>query len=59
MLLSKLHIGPAKRLEQAKPGWMRQSTEMIRDRRESGRDHGDLLSMLLLAQDIEGGGVAS
>jgi cytochrome P450 len=29
---------------------------MIADRRASGRDHGDLLSMLLSAQDEEGGG---
>jgi cytochrome P450 len=28
---------------------------MIRDRRQSGRDHGDLLSMLLLSQDEETG----
>jgi cytochrome P450 len=30
---------------------------MIADRRASGRDHGDLLSMLLAAQDEEDGGV--
>src|SRR3954465_15615808 len=30
---------------------------MIADRRESGRDHGDLLSMLLAAQDEDDGGV--
>ncbi len=31
---------------------------MIADRRASGRDHGDLLSLLLLAQDTEGDGTA-
>jgi cytochrome P450 len=30
-------------------------TTMIRERRASGRDHGDLLSMLLLARDEDGG----
>jgi cytochrome P450 len=30
-------------------------TRIIRAHRESGRDRGDLLSMLLLAQDVEGG----
>ena len=30
--------------------------ELIAERRASGRDHGDLLSMLLMAQDEEGGG---
>jgi len=29
---------------------------IIRERRDSGRDHGDLLSMLLAAQDLEGDG---
>jgi cytochrome P450 len=29
---------------------------IIRERRASGRDHGDLLSMLLAAQDVEGDG---
>jgi cytochrome P450 len=55
-LLSKLHIGPAKRLEHAKARLDATIYRMIHDRRESGRDHGDLLSMLLLAQDSEGQG---
>src|SRR5947199_9947211 len=31
--------------------------DMIAERRASGRDHGDLLSMLLTAQDEDDGGV--
>jgi cytochrome P450 len=55
-LLSKLNIGPARRLEQARARLDETIYRMIHDRRASGRDHGDLLSMLVLAQDSEGGG---
>lgn len=55
-LLEKLPLPQAKRFRQAKETVDRVIYQIIRDRRESGADAGDLLSMLLLAQDEDDGG---
>ena len=55
-LLIKLPIPAARRFRVAKARLDATIYRMIADRRASGRDHGDLLSMLIAAQDIEGDG---
>lgn len=54
-LLEKLPIPHAKRFERAKETLDRVIYGIINERRKSGEDRGDLLSMLLLAQDEESG----
>jgi len=50
-LLQKLPIPPVRRFERARDRLDRIVYGLIADRRKSGKDAGDLLSMLLLAQD--------
>lgn len=54
--LENLPIPPFNRTRKARERLDAIVYRMIRERRESGRDHGDLLSMLLHAQDVEGDG---
>ena len=56
-LLEKLPIPQARRFNRAKESLDRVIYGIIEERRNSGEDKGDLLSMLLTAQDEEGGGV--
>ncbi len=55
-LLERLRTPSVRRFERAKERLDRTIYRIIRGRRESGRDYGDLLSMLLLAQDEETSG---
>jgi cytochrome P450 len=54
--LEKLPIPPVRRFEKARARLDATIYGLIEERRKSGRDTGDLLSMLLLAQDEEGDG---
>jgi len=54
-LLSKLPLPQLRRFDNARNKLDRIIYRLIDDRRRSGIDRGDLLSMLLLAQDEEGG----
>lgn len=53
-LLERLRTPSVRRFERAKERLDRTIYRIISERRESGRDYGDLLSMLLLAHDDEG-----
>ena len=55
-LFMKLPIPAARRFKKAKARLDATIYRMIADRRASGRDHGDLLSMLMAATDTEGDG---
>ncbi|HSK74210.1 MAG TPA: cytochrome P450 [Pyrinomonadaceae bacterium] len=55
-LLEKLPIPQARRFNRAKETLDKVIYEIINERRKSGEDKGDLLSMLLLAQDEDDGG---
>lgn len=55
-LLKRLPLPSNRRLAQAGARLDGTIRQMINERRASGEDRGDLLSMLLLAQDEEGGG---
>jgi cytochrome P450 len=55
-LLEKLPLPQKRRFQRAKERLDTTIYRMIDERRRSGEDHGDLLSMLLLAQDEEGDG---
>lgn len=52
-LLEKLPLPQVRRFDKAKERLDATIYRLIDERRRSGRDHGDLLSMLLLAQDEE------
>ena len=52
-LIEKLPIPMVKRFERARDRLNRVIYGLIAERRKNGQDHGDLLSMLLLAQDEE------
>ena len=54
--LEKLPLPSIRRFEKARDRLDQTIYGLIRDRRKSGEDTGDLLSMLLLAQDEEGDG---
>jgi cytochrome P450 len=54
--LEKLPIAPVRRFNAARDRLDKTVYRMIAERRASGADRGDLLSMLLLAQDTEGDG---
>ncbi|MFY9270542.1 MAG: cytochrome P450 [Candidatus Manganitrophaceae bacterium] len=54
-LLAELPIPPTLRFRKAKARLDETIYRMIAERRADGKDRGDLLSMLLLAQDEEGG----
>ncbi len=54
-LLSMLPLKSNRRFDQAKQKLDNLIYRIINERRASGEDHGDLLSMLLMAQDEEGG----
>ncbi len=53
-LLEKLPLPQTRRFQKARDRLDRTIYRMIDERRKSGRDHGDLLSMLMLADDEEG-----
>ena len=55
-LLDRLPLPPTLRFRKARARLDATIYRMINDRRASGTDHGDLLSMLLLAHDTEGDG---
>jgi cytochrome P450 len=55
-LLEKLPLPQKRRFQKAKDRLDATIYRLINERRRSGEDHGDLLSMLLLAQDEEGDG---
>jgi cytochrome P450 len=55
-LLSKLPLPQLRRFDAARAKLDRIIFSLVEDRRRSGTDRGDLLSMLLLAQDDEGDG---
>lgn len=55
-LLLKVPVGAGRRFRDAKARLDGVIYKMIADRRASGRDHGDLLSMLMAATDAEGDG---
>lgn len=55
-ILEKLPLPPIKRLKQARKTLDEVIYKIINERRQSGEDTGDLLSMLLMAQDEETGG---
>jgi cytochrome P450 len=55
-LLQKLPLPQFRRFDNARLRLDAIIFRLIEERRRSGRDHGDLLSMLLLAQDTEGDG---
>ena len=55
-LLEKLPLPQNRRFQRAKDRLDATMYRLINERRRSGEDHGDLLSMLLLAQDEEGDG---
>lgn len=54
-LLLRLPLPLTRRIRQAQKKLDALIYPMIAERRRSGRDHGDLLSMLLDSQDVEGG----
>ena len=55
-IMQKLPIPSTRRFRRAVERLDRTIYGIIGERRASGKDHGDLLSMLLLAQDVEGDG---
>jgi cytochrome P450 len=55
-LLEKLPLPPVRRFNRARDRLDRTIYRMIAERRAAGDDRGDLMSMLLLAQDAEGDG---
>jgi cytochrome P450 len=55
-LLSKLPLPQLRRFDAARTRLDRIIFSLVEDRRRSGVDRGDLLSMLLTAQDVEGDG---
>src|ERR1043165_3850837 len=55
-LLEKLPLPPQRRFERARAKLDAVIYRIIEERRRTGRDRGDLLSMLLFAVDEEGGG---
>lgn len=55
-LMERLPLPPARRFVAARERLDARVYRMLRERRGSGVDQGDLLSMLLLAQDTEGDG---
>jgi cytochrome P450 len=55
-LLQKLPLRQVRELGRSRATFDRVIYRLIDERRQSGRDHGDLLSMLLLATDEEDGG---
>lgn len=55
-LIAKLPLPQLRRLDQARARLDAIIYRLVNDRRKSGEDRGDLLSMLLLAQDTEGDG---
>jgi cytochrome P450 len=55
-LLDRLPLPPVVRFHRARARLDATIYRLIHERRRSGEDRGDLLSMLLLAQDAEGGG---
>ncbi|MBC7910454.1 MAG: cytochrome P450 [Pyrinomonadaceae bacterium] len=55
-LLEKLPLPQKRRFQKARDRLDETIYRLINERRRSGEDHGDLLSMLLLAQDEEGDG---
>ena len=55
-ILEKLPLPPIKRLKKARQTLDEVIYKIINERRKSGEDTGDLLSMLLMAQDEETGG---
>ncbi len=55
-LVENLPLPPVRRFNRAKARLDTTIFRLIDQRRADGRDHGDLLSMLLLAQDTEGDG---
>ena len=57
-LIQKLPLPQLRRFDAAKARLDAIIYRLIEERRRSGRDRGDLLSMLLLAQDTEGDGGA-
>ena len=57
-LLQKLPLPQLRRFDNARARLDAIIYRLIEERRRSGEDHGDLLSMLLLAQDTEGDGGA-
>lgn len=54
--IEKLPLPSVRKLNQSRDMLNRTIYGFINERRKSGRDHGDLLSMLLMAQDEEGDG---
>jgi cytochrome P450 len=52
-LIDRLPVGPLRRARAARERLDALIYSMIKERRASGRDHGDLLSMLIAAQDEE------
>lgn len=58
-LIEKLPVPSVRRFQRAKVRLDETIYGIINDRRRSGEDHGDLLSMLLLSQDEEGTGEMS
>ncbi|HET6890184.1 MAG TPA: cytochrome P450 [Pyrinomonadaceae bacterium] len=55
-ILQKLPLPQFRRFDSARAKLDEVIYRLIKDRRDSGKDRGDLLSMLLLAQDVEGDG---
>jgi cytochrome P450 len=55
-LIQKLPLPQIRRFDKARAKLDAIMFRLIEQRRRSGEDHGDLLSMLLLAQDVEGDG---
>jgi cytochrome P450 len=55
-LLAKLPLPQLRRFDNARTRLDRIMFRLIEERRKAGTDRGDLLSMLLLAQDVEGDG---
>jgi cytochrome P450 len=55
-LIERLPFGPPRRFRQARDRLDATIYRIIAERRASGADRGDLLSMLILAQDTEGDG---
>jgi len=54
-LLLKMPFGFVRRIRESQKKLDALIYSMIASRRQSGQDHGDLLSMLLASQDVEGG----
>jgi cytochrome P450 len=55
-VLQKLPLPQLRRFDRARANLDEVIYRLIQERRDSGKDRGDLLSMLLLAQDVEGDG---